>query len=146
MISSEPLPSRMPIPCFLVQNSIMTEIAEAKAATPPALEPVGFLKSLGPGLVTGAADDDPSGIATYSQVGAQFGYGLAWTMLFSFPLMVVIQEVAPVSAASPAAASPRTCAGIIRRGCCGSSSCCCSSPMSSISVPISAPWGRRSAC
>src|SRR5260221_3136877 len=57
-------------------------------------KPVGFLKSLGPGLVTGAADDDPSGIATYSQVGAQFGYGLAWTMLFSFPLMAVIQSVA----------------------------------------------------
>jgi len=55
--------------------------------------PAGFLKSLGPGLVTGAADDDPSGIATYSQVGAQFGYGLAWTMLFSFPLMAVIQAV-----------------------------------------------------
>jgi NRAMP (natural resistance-associated macrophage protein)-like metal ion transporter len=48
---------------------------------------------LGPGLVTGAADDDPSGIATYSQVGAQFGYGLAWTMLFSFPLMAAIQEI-----------------------------------------------------
>src|SRR5260221_12296235 len=56
-------------------------------------KPVGFLKSLGPGLVTGAADDDPSGIATYSQIGAQFGYGLAWTMLFSFPLMAVIQAV-----------------------------------------------------
>lgn len=56
--------------------------------------PTGLLKSLGPGLVTGAADDDPSGIATYSQVGAQFGYGLAWTMLFSFPLMAVIQEIA----------------------------------------------------
>ena len=60
----------------------------------PAPGPVGFLKRLGPGLVTGAADDDPSGIATYSQVGAQFGYGLAWTMLFSFPLMTVIQAVA----------------------------------------------------
>ena len=55
--------------------------------------PTRFLKSLGPGLVTGAADDDPSGIATYSQVGAQFGFGLAWTMLFSFPLMTVIQEI-----------------------------------------------------
>jgi NRAMP (natural resistance-associated macrophage protein)-like metal ion transporter len=59
----------------------------------PAANPAGFLKSLGPGLVTGAADDDPSGIATYSQVGAQFGFGLAWTMLFSFPLMAVIQEI-----------------------------------------------------
>jgi Mn2+/Fe2+ NRAMP family transporter len=48
---------------------------------------------LGPGLVTGAADDDPSGIATYSQVGAQFGYGLAWTLVFSYPLMAAIQEI-----------------------------------------------------
>jgi len=48
---------------------------------------------LGPGLVTGAADDDPSGIGTYSQVGAQFGYALPWTLLFSFPLMAAIQEI-----------------------------------------------------
>jgi len=53
-----------------------------------------FVRALGPGLVTGAADDDPSGIGTYSQVGAQFGYGLAWTLVLSFPMMVVIQEVA----------------------------------------------------
>jgi NRAMP (natural resistance-associated macrophage protein)-like metal ion transporter len=65
-----------------------------KAAAPPPSKQISFLKRLGPGLVTGAADDDPSGIATYSQVGAQFGYGLAWTLLFSFPLMVVIQSVA----------------------------------------------------
>src|SRR6476659_1403710 len=50
-----------------------------------------LLKQLGPGLITGAADDDPSGIATYSQGGAQFGYGLLWTMLLTFPLMVSIQ-------------------------------------------------------
>ena len=53
-----------------------------------------FLGTLGPGLVTGAADDDPSGIGTHSQVGAQFGYGLVWTFVFTYPLMVVIQEVA----------------------------------------------------
>ena len=52
-----------------------------------------FLLRLGPGLITGAADDDPSGIATYSQIGAQFGMGLLWTMLFSFPLMAAIQEI-----------------------------------------------------
>jgi NRAMP (natural resistance-associated macrophage protein)-like metal ion transporter len=51
------------------------------------------LDVLGPGLVTGAADDDPSGIGTYSQVGAQFGYGLAWTMLFGFPLLASIQAI-----------------------------------------------------
>jgi NRAMP (natural resistance-associated macrophage protein)-like metal ion transporter len=52
----------------------------------------GWLGKLGPGLVTGASDDDPSGIATYSQAGAQFGYSLGWTLLLSFPLMVAIQE------------------------------------------------------
>ena len=48
---------------------------------------------LGPGLVTGASDDDPSGIATYTQAGAAFGYGASWTMLFSFPLMAAIQII-----------------------------------------------------
>jgi NRAMP (natural resistance-associated macrophage protein)-like metal ion transporter len=52
-----------------------------------------LLGFLGPGLITGAADDDPSGIATYSQVGAQFGYGMTWLMLFSYPLMAAIQEI-----------------------------------------------------
>jgi NRAMP (natural resistance-associated macrophage protein)-like metal ion transporter len=51
------------------------------------------LSKLGPGLITGAADDDPSGIATYSQAGAQFGFNLLWTMLLTFPLMVAIQMV-----------------------------------------------------
>src|SRR4030088_21927 len=52
-----------------------------------------LLKILGPGLVTGAADDDPSGIATYSQAGAQFGFQLGWTLLLTYPLMVVIQAI-----------------------------------------------------
>jgi NRAMP (natural resistance-associated macrophage protein)-like metal ion transporter len=52
-----------------------------------------FWRVLGPGLITGASDDDPSGIATYSQAGAQFGYAITWTMLFSYPLMAVIQEI-----------------------------------------------------
>src|SRR3954464_2704794 len=52
-----------------------------------------LLSILGPGLVTGASDDDPSGIATYSQTGAQFGYGLTWTMLFSYPLMTAVQMI-----------------------------------------------------
>ncbi len=51
------------------------------------------VKLLGPGLITGAADDDPSGIATYSQAGAQFGYSMLWTVLFTYPLMVGIQMV-----------------------------------------------------
>lgn len=52
-----------------------------------------LLQSMGPGLITGASDDDPSGIATYSQVGAQFGYGMLWSLLFSYPLMATIQEI-----------------------------------------------------
>ena len=53
----------------------------------------GLLAVLGPGLITGASDDDPSGIATYSQAGAQFGYSMAWVMLFTWPLMTAIQEI-----------------------------------------------------
>src|SRR5574340_511704 len=48
---------------------------------------------LGPGLTTGAADDDPSGIATYSQTGARYGYSLLWLSAFTFPLMAVVQEM-----------------------------------------------------
>src|SRR5437868_7541607 len=53
----------------------------------------GLLALLGPGLITGASDDDPSGIATYSQAGAQFGYSMVWVMLFTWPLMAAIQEI-----------------------------------------------------
>jgi NRAMP (natural resistance-associated macrophage protein)-like metal ion transporter len=53
----------------------------------------GILHLLGPGLITGASDDDPSGIGTYSQVGSQFGYGLLWLALFTFPLMSAVQEL-----------------------------------------------------
>jgi NRAMP (natural resistance-associated macrophage protein)-like metal ion transporter len=52
-----------------------------------------LLKRLGPGLITGAADDDPSGIATYSQAGAQYGFGLLWSVLLTTPLMIGIQIV-----------------------------------------------------
>jgi len=61
--------------------------------TPSSSEIQPFWKKLGPGLITGAADDDPSGIATYSQVGAGFGYSMLWTTFLTFPLMVGIQVV-----------------------------------------------------
>ncbi len=61
--------------------------------TNPAGGRVPILQILGPGLITGASDDDPSGIATYSQAGAQFGYRLCWTLLITFPLMAAIQEI-----------------------------------------------------
>ncbi|MFJ7886065.1 NRAMP family divalent metal transporter [Pseudomonas sp. NPDC096917] len=60
---------------------------------PPADGDTALLKKLGPGLITGAADDDPSGIATYSQAGAQFGLNTLWSVLFTFPLMVGIQVI-----------------------------------------------------
>ena len=53
----------------------------------------GYLRALGPGLVTGASDDDPSGIATYAQAGASFGFGFLWTALLTFPLMAAVQEI-----------------------------------------------------
>lgn len=74
----------------------MADAVTSTRPTPLDLTPqgdTGLLARLGPGLITGAADDDPSGIATYSQVGAQFGFGMLWTMLFTFPLMAAMQEV-----------------------------------------------------
>jgi NRAMP (natural resistance-associated macrophage protein)-like metal ion transporter len=64
-------------------------------ALSPARESIGgrLSRILGPGLVTGASDDDPSGIATYSQAGAQFGFSISWTLLFTYPLMTAIQEI-----------------------------------------------------
>lgn len=70
-------------------------VRKGKARRDPVVEPskprLGSV--LGPGLITGAADDDPSGIATYSQTGAQFGYGTVWTMPFCFPLMATVQII-----------------------------------------------------
>jgi Mn2+/Fe2+ NRAMP family transporter len=70
-------------------------MAEIKAGQDAELDvrPRNLLQVLGPGLITGASDDDPSGIATYSQAGAQFGYDTAWLLLFSWPLMCAIQEI-----------------------------------------------------
>lgn len=72
-----------------VTTEIEHEIAEEK----PVKVAREYWKNLGPGLVTGAADDDPSGIATYSQMGASHGFGLLWLSIFSFPLMVIVQEM-----------------------------------------------------
>src|SRR5256886_13007864 len=69
-------------------NAGRTTVNEAKRKGP-----IGFLQLLGPGLITGASDDDPSGIGTYSQVGSQFGYGLLWLALFTFPFMAGVQEL-----------------------------------------------------
>jgi len=71
----------------------MTPHLRHETATDGTLEKGSWLSKLGPGLITGAADDDPSGIASYSQAGAQFGLGMLWTLIFTYPLMVGIQLV-----------------------------------------------------
>src|SRR5580700_1258801 len=69
------------------------DTASGKESRPRPINAVlGVLKVLGPGLITGASDDDPSGIGTYSQAGSQFGFGVLWTALFTFPLMLAVQE------------------------------------------------------
>src|SRR6201996_1080841 len=62
-----------------------------KASFKSRLHGVALLNKRGPGLITGAADDDPSGIATYSQAGAQFGFNMLWTMVLTYPLMAAVQ-------------------------------------------------------
>ena len=102
--------ARAYVPAIAVRSAIGTDIAKltttktpptkaprrTRKTVPAAMQPAvdePILKKLGPGLITGAADDDPSGIATYSQGGAQFGTNMLWTVVFTFPLMVGIQVV-----------------------------------------------------
>jgi NRAMP (natural resistance-associated macrophage protein)-like metal ion transporter len=102
-----------PVGKFRIEAEMAGESTIAPVPTPPARD--GWfgktLKIFGPGLVTGAADDDPSGIATYSSVGAQFGYGMLWTMPFIFPFMAAIQEIS----ARVGRVTGRGIAGNIRR-------------------------------
>src|SRR5688572_5110844 len=81
-----------PVSCGILYGDKMDPSTSLSSA-PKSKSRAELLKALGPGLITGAADDDPSGIATYSQVGAQFGYSMSWTMIFSYPLMVVVQGI-----------------------------------------------------
>lgn len=70
-----------------------TERAVDSSGETPSPEASAWLSKLGPGLITGAADDDPSGIATYSQAGSRFGFDLLWTLLLTYPLMAAIQVI-----------------------------------------------------
>ena len=75
------------------ENKPLGNVQDETAKKSSSVSPKIILKSLGPGIVTGAADDDPSGIATYSQAGANFGFGMLWLAVFQYPLMTVIQEI-----------------------------------------------------
>ena len=90
----------------------LTDIADSPGAAGEAKRPEWpkLLQILGPGLITGASDDDPSGIATYSQAGAQFGFGLGWVLVFCWPLMCAIQEIS----ARIGRVTGRGIAGVIR--------------------------------
>ena len=79
----------------LVRGNVYTALKVSAPATDAVKQASGprWRDVMGPGLITGASDDDPSGIATYSQAGAQFGYGVGWTLLLTYPLMCAIQLI-----------------------------------------------------
>ena len=100
VISSAPAVARNFGPVFTLpaigpENPISMSATTKRRGSASASDPrkLGFVRLLGPGLITGASDDDPSGIATYSQAGAQFGFAISWTMLFTYPLMVAIEQI-----------------------------------------------------
>ncbi len=93
--SSETLEVLVSTPAVALEKTIAvtTTVTETIQATEPVKRAASFWRMLGPGLTTGAADDDPSGIATYSQTGAQFGNGFLWLAAFTFPLMASVEEM-----------------------------------------------------
>ena len=104
------------------------------------------MRVLGPGLITGASDDDPSGIATYSQAGAQFGFAISWIMLFTYPLIASIQQIS----ARIGRTTGKGIAGNLRQHypnwLLQGSSRCFSSPTRSTSGATSVQWPTRCDC
>ncbi|MFA7663131.1 MAG: Nramp family divalent metal transporter, partial [Patescibacteria group bacterium] len=78
---------------FMVAEKVMEDMAHNASEIPPLRQAKHFWRGLGPGLITGASDDDPSGVATYSQTGAKYGFQLLWLAAFTFPLMAIVQEM-----------------------------------------------------
>src|SRR3954462_5152823 len=112
------------------------------ALTPTKSAPT-LLQRLGPGLVTGAADDDPSGIATYSQAGAQFGYGLLWTVFLTAPFMIAIQLVSARIGRVTGKGLAANIAALAPRAIVFGLWLCWSAPTPSTSPPTSPRWPRR---
>ena len=94
-MSKDMLRKAVEAPAEVLENTIAVTQQLAKNSPPARIAKKGqeFWTMLGPGLTTGASDDDPSGIATYSQTGAQYGFQLLWMAAFTFPLMAVVQEM-----------------------------------------------------
>ena len=123
-----------------------TSLSKGGLSPPPVGERENLYASLGSGLITGAADDDPSGIATYSQVSAQFGFAMLWTMLFSFPLMAAIQEIcARLGQITGMGVAPILLSAIQRPLCEGWYSSC-ALQIFSILAPMLRLWRRRFSC
>lgn len=80
-------------PAKVLEKTVEVSEQVGRVVEKPVQKAKDFWHILGPGLTTGAADDDPSGIATYSQTGAKYGFGLLWLAAFTFPLMAVVQEM-----------------------------------------------------
>jgi hypothetical protein len=125
-------------------SELSVSLSKAGLSPPLVGERENLYASLGPGLITGAADDDPSGIATCSQVGAQFGFAMLWTMLFSFPLTAAIQEICArlgrITGMGVAANLAKCYAKTVVRG------LACASQIFSILAPMLRLWRRRFSC
>jgi hypothetical protein len=100
------------------------------------------LARVGPGLITGVADDDPSGIATYSQAGARYGLNMLWTMPLCYPLMAAVQSMCARIGRVTGLGLAANIKAAFRRWCCGGCCCCCWWPTPSTSPPMWRPWGR----
>ena len=77
----------------IAAGQVVGNVAHGVSEVPPLKQSKRFWRGLGPGLITGASDDDPSGVATYSQTGAKYGFQLLWLAAFTFPLMAIVQEM-----------------------------------------------------
>ena len=104
---------------------------------------IAAVRRLGPGLITGAADDDPSGIATYSQAGAQWRFGLVWMLLLTTPLMIGIQMLSARIGWATGRGLAANMAALCPRWLTRSLIAFWWSPTPSTSLPISAPWPKQ---
>jgi hypothetical protein len=109
----------------LLAKTKLTRLAHGKIEPTDNGPILRFFANLGPGLITGAADDDPSGISTYSVAGAAFGYASLWTALFSLPLMASVQLIAPGWEWLPNMALPVQYGVFTRDGFFGRRACSC---------------------
>ena len=91
--TTDPLPRRRSNPVFLVVFRGVVITTTSKNSEKLKVKWRQYFRAIGPGLITGASDDDPSGIATYAQAGSKYGLSFLWAALLTFPLMAAVQEI-----------------------------------------------------